>query len=68
MIVSVADAFDALTTDRPYRRGRSVDLAVEEIIACSGSQFSPVVVDALQRLHSRGELQRIRDIRLREAA
>ncbi len=62
MIVSVADAFDALTSDRPYRSGRSIEAAVEEIVACSGTQFSPNVVDALVRLSERGELQRIQQL------
>ena len=46
-IVFVADAFDALTTDRPYRRGRSTLAALAEIDANRGTQFSPRVVDAL---------------------
>jgi putative nucleotidyltransferase with HDIG domain len=55
-IVAVADSLDAITNDRPYRIGRSVEWAVQEIIACSGRQFSPRVVDALVRLHERGAL------------
>ena len=50
-IVTVADSFDAMTTDRPYRKARSIDEAIEEIIAGRGTQFSPRVVDALLRLH-----------------
>jgi HD-GYP domain-containing protein (c-di-GMP phosphodiesterase class II) len=45
-IFSVVDAFDAITSDRPYRPGRSSDLAVSEILRCSGSQFDPEVVEA----------------------
>jgi len=55
-IVTVADAFDAMTRGRPYRRPRSLTRAVREIKACSGTQFSPRVVEALLRLHARGEL------------
>jgi HD-GYP domain-containing protein (c-di-GMP phosphodiesterase class II) len=47
-IVFVADAFDALTTDRPYRRGRSIIAALAEIEANRGTQFNPRVVDALR--------------------
>jgi diguanylate cyclase (GGDEF)-like protein len=54
-IVSVADAFDAMTSDRPYRGARSIARALNEIVDCSGTQFSPRVVRALVRLHERGE-------------
>jgi HD-GYP domain-containing protein (c-di-GMP phosphodiesterase class II) len=57
-IVSVADAFDAMTSGRPYRAARSVSAAVREIVACSGKQFSPKVVRALARLHRRRTLPR----------
>jgi diguanylate cyclase (GGDEF)-like protein/PAS domain S-box-containing protein len=59
-IVAVADAFDAMTSDRPYRGARSVAAAVREIVACSGGQFSPSVVQALVRLHKRKRLPRLR--------
>lgn len=49
-IVSVADTFDAITHDRPYRKARSEQEAVAEIDAMAGSQFDPAVVDALKRL------------------
>jgi HD-GYP domain-containing protein (c-di-GMP phosphodiesterase class II) len=45
-ILSVADAFDAMTSDRPYRQMKSKEGAVEEIVRCSGSQFDPMVVEA----------------------
>ena len=45
-ILSVADTFDALTSDRPYRLKNSKEDAVKEIVRCSGSQFDPVVVEA----------------------
>ncbi len=51
-VVLVADAFDALTSDRPYRRGRSVDEAIEELRANSGTQFCPVVIEAMERLYA----------------
>ncbi len=55
-IVTVADSFDAITSERPYRPARTAAWAIEEIVRCSGAQFSPRVVDALQRLNKRGEL------------
>jgi HD-GYP domain-containing protein (c-di-GMP phosphodiesterase class II) len=55
-ITAVADAFDAMTNDRPYRLGRPGEEAVAEIVACSGTQFSPRVVDALVRVWEAGEM------------
>ncbi len=52
-IVAVADSFDAITSDRPYRKARPAGQAIRDIVACSGQQFSPGVVDALVRLHKR---------------
>jgi len=46
-IIFVADAFDAMTSVRPYREPLSLDAALAELITCSGSQFDPAVVDAL---------------------
>jgi HD-GYP domain-containing protein (c-di-GMP phosphodiesterase class II) len=46
-IVRACDAFSAMTTDRPYRKGRPVADAVAELRRCSGTDFDPVVVDAL---------------------
>jgi ribonuclease P protein subunit RPR2 len=45
-IFSVCDTFDAMTSDRPYRRALPFDYAVEEIARCRATQFDPVVVDA----------------------
>jgi response regulator RpfG family c-di-GMP phosphodiesterase len=44
-IMSVADAYDAMTSERPYRRARSVDEALKELARCKGTQFSPHIVD-----------------------
>jgi response regulator RpfG family c-di-GMP phosphodiesterase len=49
-IFSVADAFDAITSDRVYRRGRSYEDAVAELDAFSGRQFDPKVVEAFRRV------------------
>jgi putative two-component system response regulator len=48
-IVAVADVFDALCSERPYKRAWPVDQAYEEIIACSGSHFDPACVAAFRR-------------------
>jgi putative nucleotidyltransferase with HDIG domain len=50
-IVLVADAFDALTSDRPYRRGRRVRDAVDELRRHSGSQFCPEVIAAVEAIY-----------------
>jgi putative nucleotidyltransferase with HDIG domain len=55
-IVTVADSFDAITSDRPYRPGRPASWAIEEIVRCAGEQFSPRVVDAMQRVYAQGAL------------
>ncbi len=56
-IVAIADAFDAMTGgDRSYQKGRTIDEAVKEIEAFSGTQFNPKVVAALIRLHQNGDL------------
>lgn len=44
-IVAVVDAFDAMVSDRPYRKGRSWDEAFESLRAAEGSQFDPAVVE-----------------------
>ena len=45
-IVGLADCFDAMTSDRTYRKGMDLKVAVEEIRRCSGTQFAPDVAKA----------------------
>ena len=47
-IIAVADAFDSMTSTRSYRAARSVSDAMDELRACAGSQFDPVMVDAME--------------------
>ena len=49
-VVAVADAFDALVYDTPYRQGQSVDIAFAEIERHQGTQFDPEVVPALLQI------------------
>jgi putative nucleotidyltransferase with HDIG domain len=49
-VVAACDAFNAMTTDRSYRRARSAEEAVAEMRKCAGSQFAPDVVSALVRV------------------
>jgi ribonuclease P protein subunit RPR2 len=44
-IFALADSFDAMTNDRPYRRAMPATDAVDEILRCSGSQFEPRLVE-----------------------
>lgn len=55
-IVAVADTYDAMTSDRPYRRGLDPGVAAAEIIGQAGRQHAPEVVAAFARLYERGEL------------
>jgi HD-GYP domain-containing protein (c-di-GMP phosphodiesterase class II) len=45
-IVAVADAFEAMTSPRPYAPQRTPEVALEELARCAGTQFDPVVVEA----------------------
>jgi putative nucleotidyltransferase with HDIG domain len=49
-IVHVSDAYDAMTTDRPYRRGMSHARAISILRECAGTQFDPRVVEVFARL------------------
>jgi diguanylate cyclase (GGDEF)-like protein len=57
-IIAVADAFDAMITDRPYQAGISVDEALAELKRCAGSQFDPAVVDAFQLVFAETQANR----------
>ncbi len=49
-ILNVADAFDAMISDRPYRKRKSVEEALDELKRGAGDEFDPVVVEYLTRL------------------
>ncbi len=49
-IFQVVDAFDAMTSDRVYRRGTSYEEALKELERCSGTQFDPFVVEAFKQI------------------
>ncbi|HET9114911.1 MAG TPA: hypothetical protein VFN33_02340 [Gaiellaceae bacterium] len=52
-IVGLADAVDAMTTDRPYSSARSLEEATEEVVRNRGTQFAPAAVDAFVALVER---------------
>ncbi|HEX9343055.1 MAG TPA: HD-GYP domain-containing protein [Actinomycetota bacterium] len=49
-VFSVCDAFDAMTSDRPYRRALPLEVAFDQILQGSGTQFDPQMVDAFGQL------------------
>ena len=54
-IIAVADTYDTMTTDRPYRKAPGRERARAEILRCSGTQFNPRVVAAFLRTLDRGD-------------
>ena len=51
-IIACCDAFNAMTTDRPYRKALSLDEAIDELRAQRGKQFDAAVVDVLLSLYA----------------
>jgi putative nucleotidyltransferase with HDIG domain len=49
-IFAIADTLDAMTSDRPYRKGTTFAAARAEILRCSGSQFDPVIIGAFMKI------------------
>jgi response regulator RpfG family c-di-GMP phosphodiesterase len=72
-IFAVADAFDAITSDRVYRKGKPYQAAADELDAWSGTQFDPKVVEAFHRvppedwqeLHERSLMQKEDELEVR---
>ncbi len=61
-VLAVADAFDAMTSLRPYRDARALDDAVAEVERCAGSQFDPGVAGALIDAYGAGEIVAIESL------
>ena len=55
-IIAVADALDAMVSDRPYRKRMPLETAMKEIKRCSGTQFDPQVVTAALKAYEKGTL------------
>lgn len=55
-IIAIADTFDAITTDRPYRKAADWKTALDEIKRCSGSAYDPALVQAFERACQAGEI------------
>jgi HD-GYP domain-containing protein (c-di-GMP phosphodiesterase class II) len=63
-IFAIADSFDAMTSDRPYRSALTTEAAVAEIRAGAGAQFDPTCVEAFEALVAEDESFVLRDRRL----
>ncbi|MBU1112850.1 MAG: HD-GYP domain-containing protein [Candidatus Omnitrophica bacterium] len=55
-VIAVADTYDAMVSDRPYRKGMPKDQVIQEIRKNRGRQFSPVTVDAFLSLCKQGKI------------
>ncbi len=55
-LLAVADAFDAMTSPRPYRGALTLDAALDEVERCAGSQFDPAIADAFLTAWRAGEI------------
>jgi len=61
-IVAVADAFDAMTTDRPYHKGRTYREGIQEVLRCRGTHFDAQVADAFAKvMEKRNYLEQPKD-------
>ena len=55
-VIAVADSFDAMTSDRPYRKGMTADVAIGKMEECSGSQFDPHLLRIFKTVVETGRL------------
>lgn len=49
-ILAIADAFDAMTSQRPYRKKLTTEQAADELLRCSGTQFDPRLMEVFLRV------------------
>ena len=61
-VIAVADVFDALLSDRPYRKSMGIFNALDNLVVSSGSRFDPSVVSALQRIINRGGEEAVAEV------
>ncbi len=57
-IMSVADTFDAITTDRPYQAGKDFPQALQILRKLAGTKYDPIVVDAMHAAYEKGDLRK----------
>ena len=58
-VICIADSFDAMTTDRPYRKGLSLEQAVYELKKNSGTQFDPSLVEVFISMVTNGDILKL---------
>jgi HD-GYP domain-containing protein (c-di-GMP phosphodiesterase class II) len=56
-IIAVADAYDAMISDRPYRKGMTPNEARDAIVKCVGTDFDPAVVKAFETAFRRQKME-----------
>ncbi len=61
-VIAVADVFDALLSDRPYRKSMGIFNALDNLVVSSGSRFDPSVVSALQHIINRGGEEAVAEV------
>jgi response regulator RpfG family c-di-GMP phosphodiesterase len=59
-LMAVVDTFDAITSDRPYRKSKGFELAIKEIKDCSGTQFDPKIAKIFVEAWERGKIDKER--------
>lgn len=64
-ILAVADIFDAVTSDRSYRKGRNAKVAMKILSACSGIQVDPVIFEAFEKVYAKGKINWLEDVNVR---
>ncbi len=52
-VIAVADTYDAMTSNRPYRQAMPKDVAIREILRCKGTQFDPEIAEAFVKMSNR---------------
>ncbi len=63
-IIAVSDAFDAITSDRPYRKGQDPEIAIAEIERCKETQFDPECVSCFIKAYREGKIKKKEEIKL----
>jgi HD-GYP domain-containing protein (c-di-GMP phosphodiesterase class II) len=58
-IIAVADSYDAMTSNRPYRLARNDRKALDELVRCSGTQFNKDIVEAFKNIYLSKSLPKV---------
>ncbi len=66
-LMAVVDTFDAMTSDRPYRKAKSFKMALKEIRKCAGTQFDPHIADLFLNAWEKGLIDK-RDLKIKKGS